>query len=115
MRVLLASATALVAVCSAALAQTGSATVVGQTHYNMVDCNAVTTRKTMLKEYNDELAGRSGPHVIDVLEQKKLSATPSSIACYGAYSFSDGSSKRITYKEVINSLGQTVWTFVPDT
>ncbi len=114
MRVLQASAIALVALCPAALAQADSGTVVGQTHYDRVDCDAIATRQAMLKEYNDQLASRSDPHVIDVLEQKKLSATPTSIACYGSYSFSDGSSKRITYKEMVNSLGQIVWTFTPD-
>lgn len=115
MRVLPASAIALSVLCPAALAQTGPGTVVGQSHYDTVDCNAVATRQAMLKEYNDGLASRSSPQVIDVLQQKKLSATPTSIACYGAYSFSDGSSKRITYKETVNSLGQIVWTFTPDT
>ena len=115
MRVFLTSAIAFIALCPAVLAQTGPATVVGQTHYDTVDCNAVTTRQVMLKEYNEELVSRSDPRVIDVLEQKKLSATPGSIACYGAYSVSDGASKRITYKEMVNSLGQIVWTFTPDT
>lgn len=115
MRMLPASVLACSVLCSVAFAQTVPGTVVGQTHYDTVDCNAIATRQAMLKEYNDEPASRSGPHVIDVLEQKKLSATPSSIACYGTYNFSDGSSKRITYKELVNSLGQIVWTFTPDT
>lgn len=106
---------ALTTFCPAAIAQTGPATIVGQPHYDTVDCNAIATRQAMLKEYNDAFASRSGTHVIDVLEQKKLSSTPNSITCYGLYSFSDGSSKKVTYKEGINSLGQTVWTFTPDT
>lgn len=103
------------ALCPAALAQSGQGTVVGPTHYDTVDCNAIATRQTMLREYNDRYAIRSEPRVIDVLEQRRLSATPASIACYGSYSFSDGSSRRITYREMVNSLGQTVWTFTPDT
>ena len=115
MRVFLASAFALVALCPPVLAQDGPGKVVGQTHYDTVDCNAVATRQAMLSEYNERYSSQSGARVIDVLEQKKLSATPSSIACYGTYSFSDGSSKRITYKEMVNSLVQIVWTFTPDT
>ena len=68
----------------------------------------------MLTEYDDAFASRSGPRVIDVLDQKRLAATPSSIACHGTCSFSDGSSKRVTCKEMVDALGHTVWTFTPD-
>ncbi len=98
----------------AAHAQDGSGKVIGSTHYDTVDCNAIATRQTMLREYNERLPSAASLKVIDVLDQKKLSGDAKSITCYGTYSFSDGTTKRITYKEMVNSLGQTVWTFIPD-
>lgn len=88
--------------------------VVSSTDYTKVDCNAIATRQAMLREYNARYATGQQAKAIDVLEQKKKSATQTSIECYGAYSFSDGSTKKILYKEMVNSLGKTVWIFTPD-